>query len=209
MNGKLIATLAVIACFSGLLIVGAYQLTLPRITANKARVLRLAVLEVLPGTAMIIPYTREGEKLVPVSETSTGKRYYVGYDAGDFVVGVAVEAQGQGFQETVKIIYGYDPKRQQIIGMKVLESKETPGLGDRIEKDPVFRSNFDALDVAVTDNQQALAHPIEMVKKGKKSEAWQIDTITGATISSKAIGRMLQASTAEEVVFLRGAFDER
>ena len=29
-----------------------------------------------------------------------------------------------------------------VIGMKVLESKETPGLGDKIEKDSAFVAEF-------------------------------------------------------------------
>jgi electron transport complex protein RnfG len=78
--------------------------------------------------------------------------------------------------------------------MKVLESKETPGLGDKIGKDPAFLANFDALDVTLGDDRQALRHAIEVVKAGAKQQPWQIDAITGATISSKAVGRMLGES---------------
>jgi electron transport complex protein RnfG len=99
----------------------------------------------------------------------------------------------------IKVIYGYAPERESIVGMKVLESKETPGLGDKIMKDPAFLANFEELDVRLTADGSGLAHPIVTVKKGRKVERWEIDGITGATISSKAIGRLLDASAQERV----------
>jgi electron transport complex protein RnfG len=39
------------------------------------------------------------------------------------------------------LLFGYDPEQQKIVGFYVLESKETPGIGDKIEKDP-FLSNM-------------------------------------------------------------------
>ncbi len=58
------------------------------------------------------------------------------------LVGVAMEAEGKGFQDTIRLIYGYSPDKQQVIGMEVLESKETPGLGDKIIKDEEFLDEF-------------------------------------------------------------------
>ena len=78
----------------------------------------------------------------------------------------------------------------------MLESKETPGLGTKIETDPDFLKNFERLDVTLTDDLSAVANPIEFVKPGKKEQAWQVDGITGATISSNAIANILGASTA-------------
>ena len=48
-SARLVATLAIAGFLSGLIIVTAYEATLPRIEAYKARVLREAVFEVLPG----------------------------------------------------------------------------------------------------------------------------------------------------------------
>jgi electron transport complex protein RnfG len=74
-----------------------------------------------------------------------------------------------------------------IIGLQVLSSNETPGLGDKIEKDPDFRANFTALDAS-------LKQEIVTVKNGEKTEPWQIDGISGATVSSKAVGKALNES---------------
>jgi electron transport complex protein RnfG len=64
--------------------------------------------------------------------------------------------------------------------MKVLESKETPGLGDKIEKDQVFVGQFSGAQP-----------PLVGVKKGKRSGPREVDMITGATISSKAVIRII------------------
>jgi electron transport complex protein RnfG len=128
--------------------------------------------------------------------TPTYRMVHAGYDEKGSLVGVAIQAQEMGYQDVIRILYGYDPARDAIIGMQVLASKETPGLGDKIEKDPAFLANFDALDVSLAPDGQALQHPIEAVKGGEKSQPWQIDGITGATISSKAIASALRESSA-------------
>jgi electron transport complex protein RnfG len=93
------------------------------------------------------------------------------------------------------LIYGYSPEQEQIIGMEVLESKETPGLGDKIMKDEDFLANFEALDARLAEDGSSLQHPIATVKAGQKEQPWQIDGITGATISSEAVGDILRSST--------------
>ena len=89
----------------------------------------------------------------------------------------------------------------------MLTSKETPGLGDKIEKDPGFLENFVALDVSLDASGTALRQPVETVKQGAKTESWQIDGITGATISSKAIGDMLATSTAYWLPIINAQLD--
>ena len=74
-----------------------------------------------------------------------------------------------------------------IVGMAVLESKETPGLGDKIEKDAAFLANFERLDVTVAADGRSLVHPLELVKPNQKTRPWQIDGISGATVTKDAI----------------------
>jgi electron transport complex protein RnfG len=47
-----------------------------------------------------------------------------------------------------------------------------------------------------------MAHRIQTVKNGTKQEAWQIDAISGSTVTSKAIGRALDESTQKMVPFV-------
>ena len=102
-----------------------------------------------------------------------GERIHAGFDQAGRLVGVAIEARGMGYADTIGLLYGYAPARDAIVGMQVLTSKETPGLGNKIETDPDFLANFEALDVRLDDSGTSLRNPIETVKKGKKTEPWQ------------------------------------
>ncbi|MEW8061985.1 MAG: FMN-binding protein, partial [Candidatus Thiodiazotropha sp.] len=71
---------------------------------------------------------------------------------------------------------------------------ETPGLGDKIITDANFVANFEALDARLSGDGQALENEIVTVKHGSKQNPWEIDAISGATISSKAVGKALNQS---------------
>jgi len=196
-NIRLVLTMAGIGLIAGVLIVLAYQLTFPVIQRNKAIALERAIFEVVPGARSEAAFKLDGDVLRPLPDGEDAiVKYYACYDEAGELTGVALEASGQGFQDILRVLYGYSPACRCIVGMKVLESKETPGLGDKIEKDPDFRANFDALDVQLGDDAATMSHPIELVKPGKKSEAWQVEAITGATISSRAIANILRESSA-------------
>ena len=44
---------------------------------------------------------------------------YLGYDAGGEPVGFAVQGAEAGFQDVIRLIFGYDPSTRQVLGMKV------------------------------------------------------------------------------------------
>lgn len=178
----------------GVLVVAVFELTKPVIARNQEAALEQAVFEAIPGAA-----SSQAFRFVPDSgfepvDGPAPEAVYAGYDAAGRVIGVAVEASGMGYQDTIRLLYGYAPAQQTIVGMRVLESKETPGLGDKIEKDPNFQENFQSLSAQPSDAGDGLRNPIVAVKNGEKTEDWQIDGITGATISSAAIARILDSS---------------
>jgi electron transport complex protein RnfG len=185
----------------GLLIVVVFQLTRPIIARNEAEALQRAIFHVLPAASASVTFVRseEGWRAVAAGESAAGPRVYAAYDEAQQLVGVAVEARQMGYQDVIRLLYGYSPADEAIVGIRVLESRETPGLGDRIEKDPDFLANFGRLDVALTADRGALAHPIEAVKHGEKAHPWQVDGITGATISSVAVANALARSAGQWV----------
>ncbi len=168
----------------GLLIALVYEGTLPIIERNRAEALEKAVFAVIPGAAR-----RETIEL-------DGGEVHAGFDAEGKLAGIAIEASSMGYADVVTLLYGYSPADETIIGIQVLASKETPGLGDKIEKDAAFLENFVALDASLNDDGSALRNRIVTVKSGTKTEPWQIDGITGATITSNAVGEAL-ANSAE------------
>lgn len=193
-------TLVGIGMLCALLIVSVFIATAPAIEQNRADALQRAIFDVLPGTKHTQTYVYDGANGGSIAALEAGvagnldRLIYAGFDAQNHLVGVALQAKGQGYQDVITILYGYAPQHQAIIGMRVLESRETPGLGDKIEKDPTFISNFKQLDVSLVSDNLTLKHTIEAVKSGNKVSPWQVDGITGATISSVAIAQMLDAS---------------
>ena len=102
------------------------------------------------------------------SDAEDSDLVFAGFDRDGKLVGLAIETQGMGYQDLIRLLYGYSPDEQAIIGIRVLESRETPGLGDRIETDANFLRNFQRLDVTLNSDGTQLAHPIEFVKVGKE-----------------------------------------
>jgi electron transport complex protein RnfG len=186
---RLVLTLAIAGLVSGVAIIGIYESTLPTITANKARELREAVFKVLPGVSQMQALVyRDGELVVVEKPEKDEPVVYGGYDEQSAFVGYAMPGAGPGFQDTIGLLYGYRPDEKIVVGMEILESRETPGLGDKIYKDAVFVSGFSALSVEPE---------IYAVKKGTKSQPNEIDAITGATISSKAVVRIINETHAD------------
>ncbi len=183
-TARLALTLAFAGVVSGLVLVGVYEMTAPVIAANRAEALRVAVLEVLPG-ATRMERREDGDEAV-----------YAGYDDSDSLVGYAVPAQGPGFQDTIRLIFGYSPSKDRIVGMAILESKETPGLGDKIYKDQAFLSQFEDLGVEPE---------VTPVKPGTRSKVHEVDTISGATISAKAVCAIINTGLQRWLEHLRTA----
>ena len=77
----------------------------------------------------------------------------------------------------------------------MLDQKETPGLGDKIEKDTSFRGQFHGKVTPFTGIKTATTDP------------HKIQTITGATISSRAVIRIINNAVALWMPRVR-AFDQ-
>jgi electron transport complex protein RnfG len=204
---NIILALGSIALLSGILVVAVFQTTLPLINENKRIAIEHAVFQVLPGTQSRRDYVVSQQGIFPDTEAavkdngsiSDGLRIYATYDIQKRFIGIAAEAAAPGYQDVIRILFGYKPDCECITGINVLKMTETPGLGDKIAKDPQFLKNFTALDARLNDSKNGLRHAIHTVKHGRKTQPWQIDAISGATISSNAIGKMLNES-AQQVI---------
>ena len=191
-----------IGALCALLIVGVYEATYARIRHNEERFLADAVAEVLPParstTAVLV---NDDGRLTAAVETPE-LPVLLGFDESGELVGAVIAAEGMGYQDNIRVLYAYSFDQQAIVGFKVLASKETPGLGDKVEIEPHFLANFERLDASLTAAGHALANPIVTVKQGEKTQPWQLDGITGATITSDAIGNILHESASQWVPIL-------
>jgi len=187
---RLLLTLGFAGALAGALLVFVYLWSEPLIQAENARVLQLAVTEVLHGPASFESvFIVDGELTteVPVGvDTLDLDKVFLGYDAEGNPVGFAMRHGGFGFQDIITVIFGYDAQTGQVLGMKVLDHSETPGLGNKIEDQP-FVGEFDGVDT-----------PLEGVKPDRNTGASnQVDMITGVTISSRAVVRIINERIAE------------
>jgi electron transport complex protein RnfG len=187
----MMATLGVAGLCSGLALVGVFLVTEPMIERNRAAALEAAIYRVLEGAKSRVTFVvREGklarfespDDSLPKKEEAV----YAGYDQAGELLGFAVPAEGPGFQDTIKLLYGYSVERQRVVGMEVLESRETPGLGDKIFKDLDFVGAF--RDLAV--------EPKIVAVKGGSTQENEVDAISGATISSVAVCNIINEANA-------------
>lgn len=190
---KLVFALGIAGLLSGIILVGTFIYTNPMIQANKEAAIQRAIFKVLPGCTSYKTMTLENSKILEKVSDNNQKQetdkaelvVYAGYNSDEELIGFAIPGSEPGFQDVIGAMVGYDASRQMIIGFEVLESKETPGLGDKIFKDADFQTNFTSL---VVDPE------IIAVKTGEKQKPNQVEAITGATISSKAVVRLLNKS---------------
>ncbi len=145
--------------------------TAPIIAENKAKEAQLARMEV---TASL------GDVTFDEVTTEDGMTYYVVKDQQGSVVGYVGTAYGKGYSSTVETVTGMDSEFH-IVGMKVLFQQETPGLGTK-SQDASFLDQFSG----------KLAQDVKVRKDGGT-----IDSITGATITSRAVSNSVQVLARE------------
>lgn len=98
---------------------------------------------------------------------------------GMTAVGFCVESKVAGFggDMTVMVGYGLD---QSIIGVRVVSHSETPGVGAKVKDDPAFLAQY-----------EGKAGELILNKDG----GTDIDAISGATISSRAVNEAVNRAT--------------
>ena len=157
----MIVVLLIIMVSSGLFLATVYLITENRIKCRMESEKEEAILKVMPGA---VNY-REVEPGPP--------SLYLGLNQNLKPVGYAMKIEGSGFQGTITLMVGLEPEENRVTGIEILEMSETPGLGARIEeewfKNQFIHKSFD--DPFIVDKD--------------------IDTITGATISSKVVTQLV------------------
>lgn len=154
-----------------------------RIDAENARK------EVMPGADAFEPIEDLDALIAQKPELEPVKEAYTALKDGSqegFVYLVSVKGYGGSLKMMVGI--GND---NSITGVKIVEMKETPGLGSKAVEEPFHSQLF-----GFTPQK-----PLQVVK-GTKSGPEDIEAITGATITSKAVVKGIQAAvdmTAELV----------
>jgi electron transport complex protein RnfG len=166
---KMVVVLSLIAVISGGSLAVVDSFTRPKIEVNKVKAIKAGLTQLIPEAADF--------KKMEIQEKGEKFTVYRGLK-DDLLVGWGFILSGSGFQDKISIIVATDPGISRLLGIEVLEQKETPGLGDNIKKED-FRSQFKGLSVM---------KPIGYVKNIKPvSGSNNIQAISAATISSKKL----------------------
>ncbi len=209
---RLVITLTVIAAVASFGLSAVYNATHEITEEYKRLEMENARIEVLPSEG--------GEYFVETATDSIldGREfdYYTAYAPGDVVRGYTFTAYGKGYSSTIETIVGVVPDGS-ISGIKIVDQKETPGLGAKIQEvasrntlwavimgrgvdetgtPPWFQEQYKYLR---TDDLRVVKSPGED----------GILAITGATISSEAVTGSVKSGLAMllSIVGVEGTFD--
>lgn len=170
--GFILALICIIA--SGLL-AAVHSLTKARIIAQAQAEEKAALLEVL-SEGINFEAVKAGGDII----------YYKAHSKENKFVGVAFKASAKGYSSQIDTISGMT-RDGAITAIKILNQNETPGLGTKIVE---ISDDTTIWDVAKGKKKaQTIKKPWFQERfKGKKIEDLKdIQAITGATISSKAV----------------------
>ncbi|MHB8962411.1 MAG: FMN-binding protein [Saccharofermentanales bacterium] len=118
---------------------------------------------------------------------SNGIELYTQIDSTGKILGYAVPFTGAGLWGTISGYLGVSADLKSVLGLVFTSQNETPGLGGRIEE-PAYRDQYRSLAI-VPD--QPLAYGVDNDS--------QIDAITGATLTSNAVLKILNALLTDTV----------
>jgi len=178
LSARMILVLTLVGLISGGFLAGVATLTKERIALNVQAEIEEAIKEVVDDAAVNQVVHEEKDFLIYRELDENGK-----------LVGFAVQATGVGFQDKITLMFGLDASLKEITGLTIIDQKETPGLGAKIEDWEAFLQFWENRDAA---GQLALRKPpASTINELLPTE---INTITAATISSKKVLEIVNLS---------------
>ncbi len=165
---RLALTLLTITAVMGALLAGVNLITKPMIEVQKAAKIQAAIEAVLPGGGEEIPFP---------DKTGTVSKVY----ASD--TGYAVEVSPAGFKGAITMMVGVS-REGKVLGIQIIEHGETAGLGS-------IAAESSAAGEAFRNQFVGTSGHVAVDKDGG-----EIDSLTGATVTSRAISNGVNAALA-------------
>jgi len=171
LSARMILVLTLVGLISGGFLAGVATLTKERIALNVQAEIEEAIKEVVDDAAVNQVVHEEEDLLIYRELEEDGE-----------LAGFAVQATGVGFQDKVTLMFGLDATLSEITGLTIINQKETPGLGAKIEDWEAFLQFWENRDASGPLTLRK--PPASTIDKLLPTE---INTITAATISSKKV----------------------
>ena len=179
-------SLAFFAFISVLFVATTDYLTANKIAENKAMMLLLALNEVASENTYDNDLLNSKVILKPVgSGFIRNTPVYLATKNGIPVTSIFEVTTLKGYSGAITLLIGINARDKNITGVRVVQHKETPGLGDKME---TRKSNW-----VMSFNGKSLGNP--------ESNAWQVkkdggdfDQFTGATITPRAIVNVVKST---------------
>jgi len=173
------ATLAIIAAICTTLVATTYQLTSERIVANEKAMLELALQPALAGVFYEGGVSESRLVMSPPHDLpgNDAALVYRVYAQGKPVAALFAVTARDGFSGVIRILVGVEFDGT-ITGVRILQHRETPGLGDKIESarsDWIFQ--FDG---------RSMANP-EVTGWAIRNDGGEFDQLTGASVTPRAV----------------------
>ena len=106
--------------------------------------------------------------------------------------GVAFRTGGNGFWAPITGLVSLTPDRKTIVRAVFTDNKETPGLGGRITEEAFQKERFAGLDASKPEEGSPYLYVASERPKSRPRARRTVDAITGATVSSKAVSKILK-----------------
>jgi electron transport complex protein RnfG len=136
---------------------------------TKEPIAQMLVKKTVEAAKAVLP---EGATAVDIAQFADGEEYFIGKDDAGNVLGYAVKGSDPGgYGGDVVLMVGFRADRSTVVCYKTLAAAETPGLGMKLNT-PEFSDQFRGKNGAALQ-----------VKK----DGGEIDAITSATITSRAV----------------------
>lgn len=167
-----------------------YHLTQERVQNYKTKSIQTTILSLfaLPTENLEASYKKHikvVDKEVELEGEKVTMRYYEARD-GDEMLGYSFTVSGSGLWSTITAMLAVTPDLKEIIKLEIVTQNETPGLGGRITED-WFKEQFSKKQLV----QGTKVSLFNLIPEKDKANSNDINQITGATASSKAVVDML------------------
>lgn len=128
-----------------------------------------------------------------ITEQTYNKQTYYEYRDADGLKGYAFKFSGTGLWGTITGYIAFDSEFTKILGIDFVSHSETPGLGGRIEES-WFKEQFRG--ISLSEAQTIILKP---------ADGGNIDGITGATLTTDSVRKMVNAFVTETLSFAKEA----